>query len=315
MRTLKKQILKTVLIVVFSAFTMFGGILSPGADYLSVNNSIILNAPPEDPNDPANPDNPVQDPDDPTNQGAVDPENPTTPVTVDDGDANIIIDVGTGSAGSQVSALDILFLLAFLALLPTFLLMMTSFLRIIISLSFLRSAMGTQVPPTQVLVGIALFLTLFIMTPTIMEINDVSYKPYNEGTIDGVTAIKEATKPLKKFMLKQTYDEDLKMFLSLSDEYKLLDQSQFDTQEELLNLNLLVIVPSFITSELRRGFMIGFLLYIPFLVIDIVVSSVLMSMGMVMLPPAMISLPFKLMLFVIVDGWSLLFESLITSFH
>ncbi|MDR0918451.1 MAG: flagellar type III secretion system pore protein FliP [Oscillospiraceae bacterium] len=297
---MKKKILKIAFIIVFSVFTMFGGVLWAGADLPVLNSRIILNAPPQD---------------DPSIQGAVDPDNPTVPVTVDDGDANISIDVGTGSAGAQVSAMDILFLLAFLALLPTFLLMMTCFLRIIISLSFLRSAMGTMIPPNQVLIGIALFLTLFIMTPTIKEINDVAYKPYTEGTITGVAAIQEATGPLKKFMLKQTYDTDLRMFLTLSDEYELADETQFNSQEKLLDLSLFVIVPSFITSELKRGFMIGFLLYIPFLVIDIVVSSVLMSMGMVMLPPAMISLPFKLMLFVIVDGWGLLFESLIVSFH
>ncbi|GHU56247.1 flagellar biosynthetic protein FliP [Clostridia bacterium] len=295
-----KKTLRRILIIVLSVFVMYGGTIFLSADIPSYGKGIIQNAPEDD---------------DPSIQGAVDPDNPTVPVTVDNGDANISIDIGTGSAGAQVSALDILFLLAFLALLPTFLLMMTSFLRIIISLSFLRSAMGTQVPPNQVLIGIALFLTLFIMTPTIMEINDVAYKPYNDGEIDGITAIQEAGRPLKKFMLKQIYDEDLRMFLSLSDEYKLLDQSEYNSQEKLLDLSLLVIVPSFITSELRRGFMIGFLLYIPFLVIDIVVSSTLMSMGMVMLPPAMISLPFKLMLFVIVDGWSLLFESLIVSFH
>jgi flagellar biosynthetic protein FliP len=235
--------------------------------------------------------------------------------TAGDGDSSIDIRIDAGEAGTGTSALDILFLLAFLALLPSFLLMMTSFLRIIISLSFLKSAMGIQVPPTQVLVGIALFLSFFIMTPTIKQINDVAYQPYQAGEMSATEAIQEAGEPLKEFMLRQTYDADLKLFLSLSDEYDIENMEKYDTQEELLDLSLFVIVPSFITSELRRGFMIGFLLYIPFLVVDIVVSSTLMAMGMVMLPPAMISLPFKLMLFVVVDGWGLLFESLITSFH
>lgn len=231
-------------------------------------------------------------------------------------DAGINIDINSGEAGDPTSALDLLFMLAFLALLPTLLLMTTCFTRIIISLSFLRNALGTQQsPPNQVLTGLALFLTLFIMSPVIKEINDVSYKPFKENQITQEEALDNGVKPLKEFMLKQVYEEDLDLFLSLSDSVDHTDMAEFDSQEKLLDLSLTVIVPAFITSELKRAFLIGFLLYIPFLIIDIVVASTLMSMGMVMLPPSMISLPFKLMLFILVDGWTLLIQSLITGFH
>lgn len=231
-------------------------------------------------------------------------------------DAGINIDINSGEAGDPTSALDLLFMLAFLALLPTLLLMTTCFTRIIISLSFLRNALGTQQsPPNQVLTGLALFLTLFIMSPVIKEINDVSYKPFKANQITQEEALDNGIKPLKEFMLKQVYEEDLDLFLSLSDSVDQTDMAEFDSQEKLLDLSLTVIVPAFITSELKRAFLIGFLLYIPFLIIDIVVASTLMSMGMVMLPPSMISLPFKLMLFILVDGWTLLIQSLITGFH
>ncbi len=230
--------------------------------------------------------------------------------------STLTVGIDSGEADAESSTLDILFLLAFLALLPSFLIMMTSFLRIIISISFLRTAIGTQTaPPNQVVVGIALFLSIFIMFPTLSEIKETAYDPYQASEITMEEAITEASKPLKTFMLKQVYETDLDLFLSLADSRGMIDASEYNTQEKLTDLSIFVIVPSFITSELKRAFLIGFLLYIPFLIIDLVVSSTLMSMGMVMLPPTTISMPFKLMLFVLVDGWNLLFESLIIGFR
>ncbi len=230
--------------------------------------------------------------------------------------STVTVGIDSGEADADSSTLDILFLLAFLALLPSFLIMMTSFLRIIISISFLRNAIGTQTaPPNQVVIGIALFLSIFIMFPTFSEMKETAYDPYQAGEITIEEAITEGSKPLKTFMLKQVYETDLDMFLSLADNRGIVDASQYNSQEKLTDLSIFVIVPAFITSELKRGFLIGFLLYIPFLIIDLVVSSTLMSMGMVMLPPTTISMPFKLMLFVLVDGWNLLFESLIMGFR
>lgn len=231
-------------------------------------------------------------------------------------EAGISIDIDSGESGDAMSAIDLLFMLAFLALLPTILLMMTCFTRIVIALSFLRNALGTtQAPPNQIITGLALFLTLFIMSPVIQEINTEAYEPFKENQITQEEAIENGIKPLKEFMLKQVYEDDLDLFLSLSDAVEQTDMSEYDTQEKLLELSLTIIVPAFVTSELKRAFLIGFLLYIPFLIIDIVVSSTLMSMGMVMLPPSMISLPFKLMLFILVDGWTLLIQSLILGFR
>ena len=221
-------------------------------------------------------------------------------------ESSITLDISSGEADENSSVLDILFLLAFLALIPSFLLMMTSFVRIIIALSFLRNAIGTQTsPPNQVL----------IMFPVLKEIKQDAYDPYKSGEITMEEAIAEGSRPLKTFMLKQVYEADLDMFMSLADSRGIIDSSEYTSQEDLQNLSLAVVVPSFITSELKRAFLIGFLLYIPFLLIDLIVSSTLMSMGMVMLPPTTISLPFKLMLFIVVDGWNLLFESLIISFR
>lgn len=230
--------------------------------------------------------------------------------------STLTVGVDSGEADANSSTLDILFLLAFLALLPSFLIMMTSFLRIVISISFLRNAIGTQTsPPNQVIVGIALFLSIFIMFPTLSEIKDKAYDPYQAGEISIEEAITESSKPLKTFMLKQVYESDLDLFMSLADSRGMINAEEYNSQEKLTNLNIFVVVPAFITSELKRAFLIGFLLYIPFLIIDLVVSSTLMSMGMVMLPPTTISMPFKLMLFVLVDGWNLLFESLIVGFR
>lgn len=225
---------------------------------------------------------------------------------------NISMDTGKDS-GNSMGPLQVLIMFAAIALAPTMLLMMTSFTRIIIVLSLLRNALGLQTtPPNQVIIGIALALTFFVMAPTLSEVNTQAVQPYTNGKITQTQAIENAKKPLKIFMLKQTGVKEMNMYLELSGQKHTLKKVE---PKELLSLGFRVIMPAFVTSELKRAFTIGFLLFIPFLVIDMVVSSVLMSMGMVMLPPSMISLPFKLMLFVVVDGWGMLFESLIKSFH
>lgn len=215
----------------------------------------------------------------------------------------VSVNLGNGTSDS----LKILVTLTAIALIPSILIMMTAFTRIIIVLSCVRNAAGLQqTPPNQVLVGLALCLTLFIMSPVINEINTTAYKPYTEGTITQDVAMSNAIKPLRTFMLKQTKSEDMNLFLSLAKQDR--PKSDDDIKTE-------VIIPAFITSELRRAFTIGLLIYLPFLVIDMVVASVLTSMGMVMLPPTMISLPFKLMLFVLVDGWGLIVKTLVVSFN
>lgn len=214
---------------------------------------------------------------------------------------------GAETEQERIEALDILLLLTILALLPSILIMMTSFTRIIIVLSLLRNAMGLQqTPPNQVLIGLALFLSLFIMSPVISTIEQVAYTPYVEGSITQEEAIEKASVPLKEFMLKQTYRTDLNLFRTLA------EQERPETYEEL---SMTVVIPAFITSELKRGFTMGFFLYIPFLVIDMVVASTLMSMGMIMLSPVTISMPFKILLFVLVDGWGMTVKTLIASFN
>ena len=208
--------------------------------------------------------------------------------------------------GEQVPTLELLLMLTLISLLPSLLIMCTSFLRTIIMLSFLRNAMGIQQSPqNMVLVGIALFLTLYIMTPVIDEINETAYQPYVREEITQREAWTLAQTPLKEFMLRNTEEETLNLFMDMANE---------EAVENAVDLPLTVVIPSFMTTELKRAFTAGFLLYIPFLLIDIIVSSTLMSMGMMMLPPAMISLPFKLLLFVTVDGWQLLFSSIVTGF-
>ena len=209
--------------------------------------------------------------------------------------------------GGSVPTLELLFLLTIIALLPSIVVMMTSFTRTSIILSFLRNALGIQqTPPNMVLVGISLFLTLFIMNPVISTINTEAYQPYINKEISDEEAIQRMKDPIKEFMLKQTELDTLHMFQQLSGTEEVEDPK---------DLSLVVIIPSFMTSELKRAFIAGFLLFLPFLLIDIIVSATLMSMGMMMLPPAMISLPFKILLFVSVDGWSLLFESIAKSFR
>lgn len=212
--------------------------------------------------------------------------------------------------GNNVQALQILYLTTLITLLPSLLVMMTSFTRYIVTFSFLRSAMGTQqTPPNVVLIGMALFLTLFTMSPVFSAIKKDAYDPYIAEKITQEEFVKKAEIPLKDFMLRNTEASSLNLFCDLD------KTDRPESGEAAKKLPLHVIVPSFMTSELKRAFEIGFLLYIPFMLIDIVVASTLMSMGMIMLPPAMISTPFKLLLFIILNGWELLFSTLVQGFR
>ena len=203
-------------------------------------------------------------------------------------------------------SLQVLLMLTVLSLAPSILVMMTSFTRIIVVLSFLRSAMGTQqMPPNQILVGLALFLTFFTMSPYFDQVNKNALQPMLAGTMDQETALTEAMKPMREFMFKQTRENDLALFVNLSEMPRPNSPEDVPTS---------VLIPSFIISELKTAFQIGFLIYIPFIVIDMVVASTLMAMGMMMVPPVMISLPFKILLFILVDGWHLIIRSLVSSF-
>jgi flagellar biosynthesis protein FliP len=218
------------------------------------------------------------------------------------------VTVTTNPGGGQTYSLtlQVLILMTVLTLLPAIVLMMTAFTRIIIVLAILRQAIGAgQTPPNQVLVGLALFLTLFVMGPVIQRINTEAVQPYLAGTIETTVALEKAVIPLKGFMLEQTRESDIATFVRIS------GGKGFASKEDV---PLGILVPSFITSELKTAFQIGFLLFIPFVIIDLVVASVLMSMGMMMLSPVLISLPFKIMLFVLIDGWSLIMGTLAQSF-
>lgn len=216
-------------------------------------------------------------------------------------------DLLSGLNGGSVPALDMVLSVTLVALLPSILIMMTSFMRIIIVLSFTRTAMGVQqTPPNMVLVGCSLFLTLFIMRPTIQQINTEAYQPYRNGEITQEQAMKRAETPMKEFMLRNTEKTTLNKFVKMAG---------IEEEDDPVQYPVTVVTPAFMTSELKRAFMAGFLLYLPFLLIDIVVATTLMSMGMAMMPPTMVSMPFKLLLFVTVDGWDLLFSSLVQSFR
>jgi flagellar biosynthetic protein FliP len=221
---------------------------------------------------------------------------------------NLNIGIETAKDPQQVTTtLQVIFLLTVLTLAPSILVLMTSFTRLAVVLSLLRNALGTQqMPPTQIIVSLALFLTFFIMAPTFDQVNDQALQPFLEGRLNQQQFLEEAGKPLKEFMLRQTRKKDLGLFLRIAGEDKPLNPSV---------VPMTSLIPAFVISELKTAFEIGFLLYVPFLVIDMVVASVLLSMGMMMLPPVMISLPFKLMLFVLVDGWYLLVGSLVKSFY
>ena len=215
-------------------------------------------------------------------------------------------DVVKSIFGENAQTLDIVWLLTGLALIPTIVICLTGFTRIVIVLGFVKNAIGMQnVPPMQVIIGLALLLNFFVMSPVIDRIKETAYEPYSEGEITIEEFSQEAMVPIREFMLEQTYKTDLNFFCELDG---------LDNVENILEVPNHVVIPSFLTSELKRAFQIGFLIYIPFIVIDMVVASTLMAMGMMMLPPAMISLPFKVLLFVLVDGWQLIFGTLIKSF-
>ena len=225
--------------------------------------------------------------------------------------ASLNIDFGPTEEGA-LGPLELLVFLSLITIAPSLLIMMTSFTRIIIVLSFLKNAMGAQAPPNQVVVGLALFLSFFIMQPVGVEINDTAIQPYLNGEISQSECVTRVSAPLRVFMLKQTKPQELNLFLSLGNEVSLTEEV---TAEALGSLGMQIVIPAFVLSELKRAFVMGFMIFIPFLVIDVIVASTLMSMGMVMLPPSMISLPFKLMMFVVVDGWSLILETLVKSFR
>lgn len=211
-----------------------------------------------------------------------------------------------GEDGNFTATLRMVLVLTVISLAPSILIMLTCYTRVIIVLHFVRAAIGTQTsPPNQVLVGLALFLTLFIMWPTFTVINDNAIKPFDAGEITQEQALEEAGKPIREFMYGQTQTKDLNLFCDISG----------TTYEDVNDVPFVVLVPSFILSELRTAFIIGFLIYIPFIVIDMVVSSVLMSMGMMMLPPTTISMPFKILLFVLADGWDLVIGNLVKTFY
>jgi flagellar biosynthetic protein FliP len=220
---------------------------------------------------------------------------------------NVSVDGGDGEDGGGLSTtIQILLLLTVLALAPSIVIMTTSFIRVVIVLGFLRQALGThQMPPSQLLMGMALILTMFVMSPVISQVHDNALGPYMKGEINQQQLYEEGSKPVRAFLLNQTREKDLALFVKFSG---------MDKPETRDDIPLHVLVPGFILSELRTAFQIAFVVFIPFLVIDMVVASVLMSMGMMMLPPILVALPFKVLLFVLVDGWYLVIKSLIESF-
>lgn len=235
--------------------------------------------------------------------GATDNAPNASDVVTGEGGVTLTFDSESGTLSSTVR---ILLVLTVLALAPSILIMLTSFTRIIIVLHFVRAAIGTQtVPPNQVLIGLALFLTLFVMWPTFTTINEKAIQPLDKGEITQEEAMEAGIAPLRNFMYGQTEEKDLNLFCDIADV----------TYEDYDDVPFVVLVPSFIISELRTAFIIGCLIYIPFIVIDMVVSSILMSMGMMMLPPTTISLPFKILLFILADGWNLLVGGLVKTFY
>lgn len=220
---------------------------------------------------------------------------------------NINIGVNEANDPQDVAiSLQVLALLTVFSLVPSILIMTTSFIRIVVVISFLKNALSTQnMPPAQVVVALSLFLTSYVMQPYLTQMNEKGLQPYLNGEIGQEQAIEELAAPMREFMFKQTRESDLALFVNLS------NAPRPDSQEEVSTLTL---IPAFVISELKTAFQMGFMIYIPFIVIDMVVASTLMSMGMMMLPPVMISLPFKILLFVMVDGWHLLMQSLVLSF-
>jgi len=220
----------------------------------------------------------------------------------------ISLGVENATSPEQVSTgLQVLFLLTVLSMAPAILLMTTCFTRIVIVLGFVRQAMGTQnMPPTQVIIGLALFLSFFVMAPTINKINEEALQPYLNEQIDQNVALTKAVEPMRDFMFSQVKESELSMFSEITMSNQPYDKNDIPT---------MTLIPAFMLSELKRAFQMGFMIYVPFLVIDMIVASILMSMGMMMLPPVIISMPFKLLLFVLVDGWALIVGSLLKSFQ
>lgn len=221
---------------------------------------------------------------------------------------NISLQIGEeGESGDLVASLQILLLLTVLTLAPAALIMMTAFTRIIIVLAMIRNALATQrMPPNQVLTGLALFLTIFVMLPTFQAINENALQPYLAGTITQEVALENTMQPLREFMFKQTREKDLALFV---------DASRSERPNSKEEVSTWVLIPAFVISELKTAFQISFMIFLPFIIIDMLVASVLMSLGMMMLPPMMISLPFKILLFVLVDGWYLSIKSLMMTFN
>lgn len=220
---------------------------------------------------------------------------------------NLSINIGgADESGKAATVIQLLFILTILSLAPAILLMLTSFTRLVVVLSLLRHALGTQqMPPNQIIIGMSLFLTFFIMTPVWQKVNSEALQPYYEEQITGEQALAQAAIPVKDFMLRQVREKDLALFVKIAKENR---------PEKPADVSMSVLIPSFVISELKTAFQIGFMIYLPFVILDMVVASILLSMGMMMLPPVMISLPFKLLLFVLVDGWSLIAGSLVQSF-
>lgn len=238
----------------------------------------------------------------------VPPVPPVPPVPGADGAATITLDLGPTDDGDVPSqSVVIILLLSLLAVAPALVIMLTSFTRIVVVLSLVRNAIGVQtVPPNQVIVGLALFLSLFVMAPTLSELNEEALQPLLAGDIDTGEAWDEAVGPMREWMFSQARDDELALFVRASGD---------ERPAEPDDVSLTALIPAFILSELKTAFIIGFVVFVPFLVIDMVISSALMSMGMMMLPPILISLPFKLLLFVMVDGWGLITRALLTSFN
>ncbi|MFD0711284.1 flagellar type III secretion system pore protein FliP [Paenibacillus sp. GCM10027626] len=220
---------------------------------------------------------------------------------------NVSINIGGESEQPGTSALSLLLIITVLSVAPAILVLMTSFTRIVIVLGFVRTSLGTnQMPPNQVLIGLAMFLTFFIMAPTLGQVNEVALQPYLKGELTQTEALNKAAEPMKKFMINQTREKDLKLFLNYT---------KTEKPASYEDVPITVLVPAYALSELTTAFQMGFMIFIPFLVIDMIVASTLMAMGMMMLPPVMISLPFKILLFVLVDGWYLIVKSLLVSFN
>ena len=230
----------------------------------------------------------------------------TTETTTDISD-KLTIGISAGDGSDLASVLQILLVLTVIALAPSILIMLTSFTRIVIVMHFTRTALGTQsAPPNQVLIGLSLFLTFFIMAPTFSQVYNDAIKPLSNNEISAEEAFEIGEAPIREFMFEQTNTKDIKMFLEIANIQEVSDYDDIPTY---------VLIPSFIVSELRTSFIIGFLIYIPFIIIDMVVSSALMSMGMMMLPPTTISMPFKILLFVMADGWNLIIGNLVKTFY